>query len=90
MEKSVTLIEIGLFEIGRRLLPKKIGEWGGGMGGGGGGGVFALLRGMKINGMNAQTSLWLFEFLETGFSLVLTKWLIFFGLPDNFICQKMI
>ena len=55
-----------------------------------GGGVFALLRGMKINGMNAQTSLWLFEFLETGFSLVLTKWLIFFGLPDNFICQKMI
>ena len=89
MEKSVTLIEIGLFEIGRRLLPKKIGEWGGG-GMGGMGGVFALLRGMKINGMNGQTSLWLFEFLETGFSLVLTKWLIFFGLPDNFICQKMI
>ena len=80
MEKSVTLIEIGMFETGLRLLLEKIREGGGG----------ALLRGVKIYGMNAKTSSWLIEFLETGFSLVLTKWLIFFGLPDNFICQKMI
>ena len=34
---------------------------------------YILLRGVKINWMNAKTSSWLFEFLETGFSLVLTN-----------------
>jgi len=39
--------------------------------------------GMRMSEMNAQTSPWLFEFLETGFSLVPTK------VTDNFslLCQ---
>ena len=39
--------------------------------------------GMRMSEMNAQTSSWLFEFLETGFSSVLTK------VTDNFslLCQ---